>query len=158
MPPPTFASKLLPRLDKIRGIAGRLGLHPFAFYIRANAWTGGRPGVGTLTSTTTRIYVDGNQNPKVKAVSDKDAMLSGGLYTNQDMRVGPLTPPFNLGGIAYATLDPPVASGTEFFFKLVGPGEPAVGQWFTRLNDDSDSALHIYIVLRATGATPPGGP
>lgn len=156
--PPNFASRLLPRLDKIRGIAGRLGLHAFSVYIRVNRWSGARAGLGTLTSTTTRLFVNGNQNPKVTQISNQDAMLSNGVYSNQDVRVGPFTPPFTGGGIAYATLDPAVNAGTEFFFKLVGPGEPVAGEWFRRLKDEADSSLHIYVILRALGSTPPGGP
>lgn len=154
----SLASKLLPRLDKIRGIAGRYGLHPFSVTIRTNRWDGGRPGVGTLVTSDVRLYVNGNQNPKIKQVSDQDAILSNGVYSNQDVKIGPLTPPFLFGGQTYLSLDPALNPGIEFFFKITGPGEPAVGQWFTRLSDEADSALHIYIVVRATGTTPPGGP
>lgn len=158
----SFASDILPDLDVVRGIAGDLGLHPFAVYLRVNTWSGDgtdlRPGLGTLTSTTTRLFVDGNQNPKVKNLSNEDAMLSAGQYSNQDIRVGPLTPPFLAGGVAYSSLDPDVAAGTEFFFKIVGPGQPATGEWFKRIRDEADSALHIYVILRSLGSTPPGGP
>ncbi len=147
----SLASRILRPLDKIRAIPGRLGLHPFTVTVRTNRWSGARVGFGTLTRSNTQLFIDGNQNPKVKQLSNQDAMLSAGVYSNQDFRVGPMTPPFNLGGIAYATLDQAMNPSTEFYFKLTGPGLPPAGAWYSRLRDETDSSLHIYIILRATG-------
>jgi hypothetical protein len=152
----SFASGVRKTLDHARGIAGKLGLHPFTVSMVAITWSGGRPGVGTKTTATATITVGKGQAPKVQQISDKEVALSGNAYTNQDLRIGPLTPPFVVGGVAYGSLNPASAPpGTQFYFKITGPGFPSVGRWYERLSDETDSALHIYVVVRNTGISNP---
>lgn len=151
----SFASSILPSLDAIRGITGGLGLHKFTVLRRLIHWDGGAPGLGTKTFTDTPLFVNGNQNPKVAQVSGKDIILSGGQYTDQDYKIGPFTPTFPGGGIADATVDPVVVPGDELHFFLNGPGLSPNGAWFKRIGDVSDSSLHVYLIVRATGNTNP---
>lgn len=150
----SFVNGLKRSLESARGIAGKLGLHPYTVTLQAQQWDGGRPGLGTKTTTETRLLVFG-QDPKVKQITEKDAVLSGGLYSNQDLKIGPLTPPFIVGGVRYDLLDPAQNPGTEFFFRLTGPGLPDSGAWYERLSDEKDSSLHIYVIVRKTAVQTP---
>jgi hypothetical protein len=150
----SFASNLLPLLDRARSIGAQLGLRQSDVLVRVIQWSGDVPGEGTKTVTDTPLLVNGRR-PKVAQVSNRDAMLSAGAYTNQDMRIGPLTPPFPGGGVAYGTLDPPVTLGTEVHFRITGPGVPAGGLWYKRVGSEADSALHVYLIVRTTGIAEP---
>lgn len=143
----TFASDLRPALDAARGIAGGLGLHTFTVSVRVRTWSGARVGVGNATTTDTALTVSG-QAPKVVPVSPRDAVASGGLYTSQDLRVGPLTP----GLTAYATINPATsASPTEVLFVVTGPGTSASGDLYERVGEETGSALHYHLILRSKG-------
>lgn len=158
-----FATTILPALDFIRGIRGQLGLNPFTVTVRVRTWNGARVGLGTKTDTDTVLKVGcacsaGLQPVTVKQLSAKDIVSSGGLYTDNDYRVGPLTPDYNTGGrtggITDTTINPiPTDSPTEVYFKMTGPGLPVAGQWFKRIRDE-ETALHKYVVIRATAAVP----
>lgn len=154
---------MLRALDALRSIGGLLGVRAYTTTVRVDVWDGGRPGLGARTRTETPLLLtdaSGNkQNPLVRQLSNADAVLSGGVYTNQDMRIGPLTPPYTVDGTAngvpYALLDPDLNIGTALYFKLVGPGLPPGGMLYERIRDEADSLLHIYIVVRATAVQDP---
>lgn len=154
-----LATAILPALDGIRGIPGILGLNPFTVTIRVRTWTGVRVGLGTKTDTDTVLTVgcacaNGLQPVRVKQLSAKDVVASGGLYTDKDYKVGPLTPTYVTGGVADSTINPPMnANPTEVLFKMTGPGLPAAGQWFQRIRDE-ETALHKYVFLRAIATIP----
>lgn len=152
----TFASGIRKTLDKVRGIGGKLGLRPFSVIVRVDRWDGGAPGRGGRIRSRTPLLVNG-QPVKVAQVSNQDAVLSAGLYSNQDLRIGPMTPPFRFGGVEYATLDPTVSpedgAVAEMLFEVYGPGLPAGGILFERIRDESDSALHLYVVVRSKGVS-----
>jgi hypothetical protein len=165
--PPTLASALLPVVDTVRGIPGILGFHGTTVTARLVTWLGTRPGVGECTIVDTPLLVMSNtQNPRVRQLSDKDALASGGIYTNQDIRVGPVTPPFEAnefvaeGGVEHATIDPPmIAAGTgakQIFFKLAGRGFQ-FPVWFVRVGDETVPPLRRFLTLRRAGNQLPGG-
>src|SRR5579875_666951 len=129
---PTLGSSILPALDAIRAIGGKLGLRPFTVTARLRVWSGERPGVGAYTDTDTvltNMAADGTKQPvMVKQVSRRDAIASGGLYTDRDLRVGPITPPFPAalgflaGGFDDTTADPqPTNSATEVIWIVSSP-------------------------------------
>lgn len=152
----SFASDIRDSLDAIRGIPGEMGLRPHSVTVRVTTWSGARVGLGTATTTSTALYVGaGAQNPKVRQLSQRDVIASGGKYTDQDLRVGPVTPSYTGGGVAHATLDPSTSSSpTEVRFLVEGPGFPSAGALCERVGDETDSALHYYLILRQTGQTP----
>ena len=148
----TLRDDLLPVVDELRGLPGALG---FRVYSSVSAikkvWTGGRPGVGTATTTTTAITVGGHP-PKVEEVSSQDIIASGGLYHAEDLRVGPMTP--YSGGVTGAMIEPPLAVGNELIWVVVGPGTASAGDYYHRLTSHTDNALGWYVTLRRTGARP----
>ena len=161
---------ILPALDAIRSIGGMLGLRVFKVTVRKRIWTGARPGApGSTKADLDTVLVnqgaDGNSYPvRVKQVSRSEAFASGGQYTARDLRVGPMTPSYLAGILAYGgfddnTVDPqPTASATEVFWILSTleggtHGIPAGGIVCEKRGEEN-SALHVYVVLRATGRAP----
>lgn len=152
----SFVSGILSSVDSIRGIPGELGLRPSSVTIRVRTWSGSRPGEpsSTYTDVDTSILV-GGQNPKVRHLTSNDVVASGGLYTDQDYKIGPITPEFIGGGVSKSTIDPETTTtAREIFYQIVGPGEPDGGSWYQRVSDETEHSLHSYIVVRKTAVVP----
>lgn len=165
MPLPNLPSITLPPTDALRALAGALGLRPYTVMVRIRTWSGERPGIGSrldVNTVLTNTYLDGTlQNIRVKQVSRRDIIASGGLYADQDLHVGPITPPYPAGifGAAGGFNDPnfdPVTqnSATEVFWNMTGPGLPTnVGAWFKKQGEEA-TAQHYYIILRKSAVVP----
>ena len=167
---PTLAKSLLPVLDLVRGISGILGFRPTSITVRVVTWTGSRPGLGTSSYVDTPLWVatdtSSPQNPRVVPVTNKDILASGGLYTNEDVKVGPLTPSFPAsavlpgGGYTPGQINPPQPTAgsayQEIHFKLAGGGYQSP-MWFQRIGDSVISATRYFVVLRRSGNQQPGG-
>ena len=151
-----IAATLRKTLDYARGYGGRLGLRPFTVTMRVRTWSGSVPGEGAPTDVDTVITVAGGTQPvKCEQVSSRDIFASGGLYTDADWKVGPFTPLYSGGGFDATSFDPPVGGQpTEVFWILKGRDLPPEGALHEKIGSTRDSALHYYIVLRATGRTP----
>lgn len=155
----TLRNSLLPAVDIIRGIPGQLGMRLFTVTITQRSWSGTRAGLGANTDTTTGLKVDlGIFQTKVTSITMRDVVASAGLYTDQDMRVGPITPPFAgsvLDGDAITVFDPAVgANPTEIFFNIVGPGYPAGGAWFKKISQDVSKSYRYTFIVRKTAEIP----
>lgn len=170
-----FVPTILPALDAIRGIGGLLGLRVFSVTVRKRVWTftgsrrtPGAPGSSKVDYDTllTNQAADGSlQRARVRQVSRRDVISSGGQYAERDLKVGPLTPDFAAafllpaGGTDDLTLDPPpTSSAVEMIWILKGVPDdgkllPAGGVVCEKRGEDS-SSLHYYVFLRATGRQP----
>ena len=154
---------LLPVLDTIRSIAGipAIGIRPYTVKIRVRVWSGSRPGVGSyqdtdtvLSNTITLSGVLTTVPVRVRPVSTKDVIASGGLYTDHDFRVGPMTPQFATGGYTGAQLDPvPTGAATEIIWLMSGPDIPS-NSVFAKIGEEG-TALHYYVTLRQQGQVMP---
>lgn len=150
---------LLDVIDAVRGIPGALDLRPYKVTVRVRTWTGTRPGIGADTDVDKAIWVDaGSHKPRVRQLTQREIIASGGAYQDQDLRIGPITPPYT-GGAANNTatsiFDPsPGGTPAEIFFKLEGPGMAAGGSWFKRISGDVTRPLHYEFVVRRTGEVP----
>lgn len=148
----SFRTNLLKTIEKIRHLPGSLDIRQYHVFVVVRAWTGDRPGVGSSTITTTELLVSGYP-PKVKPLTTKDVIASGGLYTASDLRVGPFTPTTPAGGTDPMTFNPATTSDpTEVTFVVTGPGLPASGIRCERINDDTYGNFSHYLILRQTGA------
>jgi hypothetical protein len=150
---------LLPVIDQLRGLPGQLGLRQFTVSIIKREWTGSRVGLGFSTDTETPIRVDlGSYTPKVVMLSSRDIMASGGLYTDQDLKIGPITPPFTgstVDGNDITVFDPtPNESPTEIFFLITGPGYPEEGAWFKKIAQDVTGNFRYMFTVRKTAEIP----
>ena len=153
---------LLKPIDIMRGIPGIMGVRLYTVAIIVRAWTGARPGLGSPTDATHGVKVDvGIYQTKVAQVSAKDAIASGGLYTNQELKVGPITPPYTgstADNDAIAILDPPEPSpGTsqEVLFNIQGPGFPTAllsngyaGAWFEKVSSNYTRYFRYEFIVR----------
>ena len=154
--------KLLPVFDKVaRGIPNKLGLRQFDISMRIVTWTGARPGLGTKVTTDYPVTVNqnmaGNNRPKLVSVSSREVVASGGRYSTDDYRVGPLTPQYVKNGITYGTLPSDVEISiktipTEIFFNLKGPGvsDAINGDWFSLVDADFSKNFGYTLVIRKT--------
>ncbi len=150
---------LLPVVDQLRGIPGQLGLRQYTVSIYKREWTGPRVGLGFSTDTETPIAVDlGSYTPKVKMLTTHDIIASGGAYTDQDLKVGPITPPFagsGPDGNDITVFDPtPGEAPVEIFFKIIGPGYPAEGAWFKKIAQDVTGNFRYMFTVRKTAEIP----
>lgn len=152
-------NRLLPMVDVIRGIPGRLGLRLYTVTVRVTTWSGAAAGVGTPTITETGIKLDlGTYPTRVRQVTQQEIAASGGLYQAQDMIVGPITPPYTGSATdndAISVFEPPVgASPTEIIFKLTGPGLPTTGAWYEKVSQDVSKSFRYTFVLRKLAVQP----
>lgn len=114
------------------------------------SWTGALPGEGTTTGPVyTPITVAGGARPKVEQLSQRDIVASGGLYQDQDLRIGPLTPPIEGGGgTEIATFDPaPTGANTTVMFRITGPGCEA-GALYRKIGQDVAGNFRYSIIVR----------
>ena len=146
-----FHDTLLPMIDRIRGIPGKLGLCDITVTVRVRKWDEGQVGLGDPTDTDTPILVGQNQNPKVRRVSYKETVAGGGRYQEGSYKVGPLTPQFAGGGVAFSDIAPPVQPGTEVYYILKGNDTPPEGTVCTAAAEQGDHPLHMYLMLTPTG-------
>jgi hypothetical protein len=124
---PTLADRLKPTVDKLRGIAGKLGFRPFTVKLvtrtyESSPWNDD----GYETRTVTDIRHDYLYNPKVKIVTNRTYLQ--GANDDVDVEVGPLTPSF-IGadgyeqGMDYDSLAAMSQEGfSSTYFIIDGPG------------------------------------
>jgi len=145
----TLRDDLLDVVEDVREIPGDLGLRLFSVEVFKRTHAGERVGLGTSYDTTKTLLVAAYK-PKVVQVSSRDIIASGGLYQEQDLRVGPLTPT----KINVPDFDPPVGvAPMELLFRITGPGYEA-GAWFRKINMLTTRPFRYEFVVRATAEIP----
>lgn len=143
--------RLLPKVDRIRAIPGRLGLHRFQVWVRVVEWSGSRVQQGVSTTTETRLLV-GGQDPHVRELNSKDIVAGDPSLVGAVYEIGPLTPEHPGGGVSYDVTNPPRTTfPTEIYYLLKGPGLPAEGQLFVRVTDDTDRPFRHMVRVRSKG-------
>lgn len=158
----TLVPSIYPALDAIRSIGDNLGLRLWTVLLTVRTWSGGQPGFGTKTDTTFQLLNTdslGNTHPvRVKQVSRNDIIASGGLYSTQSLRCGPMTPNYVAngisGGVTTANLDPPTTTpGTEIFWHVTGPGIPSGGAWYGKVGEEA-KAMSYYVIIDRNALKP----
>lgn len=152
----TLRDALLPIVDTIRGIPVIFGLRPHITLVLIRTWSGERPGIGTFIDTTVGLKVSGGLGfVKVRNVQQHEVIASGGLYTDQDLIVGPITPPYQGSATdndSIALFDPPTtANATEIHFNIQGPGYSLAGDWFKKIAQRTDQSFRYMLWIRKTG-------
>lgn len=153
----SFAARILPRLDRIRsGVPSGLGLRSSTLTVRTIYWTGDRVGDGDQAVSDRVITSSTGQPYKVRTLTTRDVVLSGGAFQAGQIRIGPMTPAFTGGPYTFADLDPPVGG------LVPGPvaevqylvGDPSgVVQACAKASLDTSHPLHWYLLLNPTGAS-----
>lgn len=149
----SFREKLLARVDKIRKLPhSKFDMRQNTVDIVIRQWSGEVAGQGTHSDRTTRLYINGSYNIRVREVTSKDVIASGGQLTEQHLKVGPFTPRFASGGLANEAFDPPTGPRPqEILFIIKGLGMGKDGRWFKRVNDHSIQNYSSWLYLEATG-------
>jgi hypothetical protein len=144
-------SDLLPVFSEVRGIADELGLRQYRVYLRVTTWSGDRVGKGTPTRHETELTVDGAR-PKVKLVTTREIISSGGKFVDVDYKVGPFTPSYTKpdstqGGYLPSDLDPLPVPGvpTEVSYRIVGNG---LDSYASKIEGHFDGNFGYSLVLR----------
>ncbi len=151
-----FADEFLPDLDTILAIPDALGLCPFTVTVYVSTWSGGAPGQGTRTTTST-VLTNGAGTARVVAqrMTAKDVVASGGVYTADDWKIGPMAKPSPGAGATFDQVNPPTTSNlAEVFYRLDGPGFPSTGGWYERKADMIDDALMHWVIVTKTASKP----
>jgi hypothetical protein len=155
----TLRDSLLPAVDQIRGIPGALGLRLFTVSVFKRTWSGQRVGLGSNTDTTSGLKVDlGIFQTKIRLLRMEEIIVSGGLYSAQDIEVGPITPPFTgstLDNDAISIFDPPVGGPPlELFFNIQGPGFASGGEFFKKIDQNVTRNFRYMFIVRKTAEIP----
>jgi hypothetical protein len=156
---PTIRERWLPILDLYRAkLDTTWDLRRFSVVLHVTTWSGAAVGEGTAGYVETTLGVNGGAKPKVVQLSQRDILASGGLYQDQDLRVGPLTP-YSAGftaGVDPSTFDPaPGGPNVEIRFKLFGPGLGGAAGVYKKVGQEVTGNFGLYLVLRKTGEQNP---
>ena len=155
---PIINDALLATIDSVRGIADTvagLRLYDIQVYIRTYA---GRPGNHGTTFTEVSYpltVANGNARPKVTLAKQASVVLSGSMLDDEDLIVGPLTPPYqgstNNTDPSYWN-PPPDTTGKVIAvrFLVTGDNDLQSGAWFKLLSYDLSRATRLMLTLRKT--------
>jgi hypothetical protein len=147
-----------------------IDLRQYNVTLETLTWSGSRPGLGTVTQTSTPVYNfdgyfqglpnDGYVNPKFRQVTKQEIVLSGGVLKDQDVVIGPFVFPYDdglgdSGGLDPMVFSPNIALTTEFYINIVGPNFPAGGSQFKKIWDKTDLNVVYRVYLRNTAVTLP---
>jgi len=150
---------LLSDVDDIRGIPGELGVRLFSVSVLVRTWTGARPNApgSTKTDVVTPIKTGlGAQDVKVRNLTSRDVIASGGAYNDQDLEIGPITPPFpgvDEGNAISEWETSTTTTAREVFYLVEGPGTRVGGDLYYKINTKTDRAFRYVLTLRRVGAT-----
>jgi len=150
----TVIEDALPILDEARGLLDEFGFNSYDVVMRLVEWSGARIGEGDPTKTDTTLTLDGSHRINVERLTGHDIMASGGLYSEGDWRVGPLTPAYPGGGRDASYFNPTSSQPFEIFYKLTGPGFES-GQWFRKIDQKVDGNFGLFFTIRAENVTDP---
>lgn len=158
----TLVESCKPIFEGARVLLADLGFRGHDVVMRVVTWSGQTVGEGTRTAVDTTLLIQGKR-VKVRLLSEKDIIASGGLYADGDYKVGPFTPAYTgqldplypSGGIAVTGFNPADSSAKrEIYYKITGPGMES-GAWFTKIGQVVDTNWSRYFTVRKVALTSP---
>ena len=118
--------------------------------IRTRTWTGYAMGIAPKTDSDTTITV----KPRVRQVTAREVAASGGLFTLEDVRVGPITPDYtcgtDTGGHLADDLDPEGDPKVEILYLLSGDIEGT----YRLIRSDFTKPMGYFLWLRNSASSP----
>jgi hypothetical protein len=92
----------------------------------------------------------------VRRISHKESVAAGGKYQQGDFRIGPLTPNYAGGGVAFSVMAPTGTGDgrTHYHFILHGPDLPTEGMLCSPVAEEADHPLHRILVVHPEGVVP----
>lgn len=155
----TLRDRLLPAIDRIRGLRQTLGITVNAVRLRVETWTAA---IGTAGATATTVDVLMAPQPKVSKLSVQDAMVvMASLPAAQVARgqrgiylIGPITPSYSTGGYTLAELYSSAQASDQqrVLIMLAGDNDlgAAPGTPFEIVNFDTSKPFRTMLtVIRA---------
>lgn len=150
----SFVDRFRPRLDRIRtNIPSRIGVRSATLVVRTTQFLGDFLTGGESVSEDKTIAGPNGGRYKVRIVSTKDVVASGGLFQQGAMRVGPITPPYPGGPWTKDDLIPPSHAGREVIYGITD--QTGQTQWCKMASNDTVHDLHWFIILNPLGVDPP---
>lgn len=147
----SIVSDSLNILDSARALLSDVGLRPYRVSVRVTKWKESL-GVGPKTVTDTELTVADGKPPKVRQLSAKEIVASGGQLGDLMLEVGPLTPPYTGGGVETSDITPETnAFEQEVQYIVFGPGMPSDGALFSKVSDKFDSPFRYMFTIKKTG-------
>lgn len=136
----SFVQGLRKTLARARGIAGRMGLHPYDVALVVDSWSGARAGEGTKTQSVTKLTEDGHP-PKVQPVSVHRVAI--GLAEVGEHWIGPLT---QVQSVSWASLtSSSVTAGKSVKIRLTHRETGEVVYHRIKQVSPGSSALHVVL-------------
>jgi len=115
----SLRTDLLPVVDLLRGLTGPdvLDIRTAQLTIRTRTWSGTEVGEGTPTDSDLVLP----KNYRVDSLTTKEIASSGGRFSDDAVKVGPITPAFDGGGYTPEMLNPgATADNVEVIHILTG--------------------------------------
>lgn len=150
---PSFVERFKPRLDRLRTkIPTGIGVRSVTLTVRSTLFEGDLMTGGQTVVTDTVIGGPAGARYKVREVSAKEVVASGGKFQHGSLRVGPITPPYPGGAFTRDELLPPTEKGGDVLYGVTDSSGRT--QWCELQGSDTLHDLHWYLVLNPTGTTP----
>ncbi len=147
----TVRDRVLPPVNRARGIIENLGFRRYTVTIRTRTWSGPRRQEGTATNVDLVLA----PSPKVAELALREVLGSGGRFEAGDLRITRITPQWTDGtgthGYTPAQLNPPAGPLQDVRVVLVGDDGTKV---CTIVEGSFDGALGYGLVVRNTRETP----
>ena len=137
----SIVSDSLNILDSARALLSDVGLRPYRVYVQTKVYSRTLGIEADATTTTTELCVADGKPPKVRQLSAKEIVSSGGTLGDAIYEVGPLTPPYTGGGVDTSTITPDTGDKSEVTYILQGPGLADNGVYCDKVSAKSDSPL-----------------
>lgn len=151
----SFVSSFKPTLDALRtNIPSTYGIRSATLTVRTVRFEGDYLTGGQSVMTDTAITGPTGGRYRVKDVSTKDVVASGGQFQHGAIRVGPITPPHPGGAWTAEDLIPSSASQQSVIYIVTDQTGRAIECQMASADTMND--LHWYIVLNPTGTTSEG--
>jgi hypothetical protein len=156
---------ILYALDQVRAVLGPnvMDQRSTSVTILTQSWSQGQRGAGLATIITTTSLPS---YTKVRHVSLREIAQSGGLFEDDDVIVGPITPQYTFqvgaqlktGGFTEAQLKPVLTvndNGTQVIYRLaLQSGATGIVGDYTLISFRRDRTYRFMLVLRRERTTP----
>jgi len=152
----TLRDKLLPTVDKVRKLPGKLGFRLFAVTLVRQTGGDWSKGIAPTLTTLENITVFEGYNPKVRWMNQGD--YARGTPADVVLEVGPITPAYDGGGYTYEDLeDLSAPKNSTILYRITGPGMLTNGSLFAKTSFSGNRALGFFIQLRRVNTAADNG-
>lgn len=145
----SLRTELLPVVDTLRALTGPsvLDIRTAQLTIRTRTWSGAEVGLGTASDSDLVLP----KQYRVESLTAKEVAGSGGRFSDDAVRVGPVTPAFTGGGYTPEQLNPGTTlDNVEVIHILAGQ----VNGWYRLASLRTEKPFSYTMVLNRRRDTP----